>query len=103
MRWAPGDLENLLPVLLDGGEMDTLALLGVLLVQIEQVHIVIIAHIRRSYVVAIFAEAEGGDRSATLGQCHHVDSLRGLGIPDEDHWFKADLPSCDPSSVRADC
>ena len=63
----------------------------------------IVTHISSRDVVVIFAEAEGGDRSAPLRQCHHIDSLSRLGIPDEDHWFETDLPGCDASTVRADC
>ena len=103
MGWAPRDLENLLPVFLDRSEVNTLSFLGVFLVQVEQVHIMIVAHIRSRDIVVIFTEAEGGNRSAPLRQGHHVDSLRCLRIPNEDHWFKTDLSSRDTSPVRADC
>ena len=81
--------------------MNTLALL-VLLCQIEQVHIVIVAHVGRRDKLLTFAEAERGDGSASLGQSHHIDSLSCLRVPNEDHRFKTNLASCDLGPVSAD-
>ena len=43
--WAPKDLEYLLSIFFDRAHVNTIAFL-VLLTQIEQVHVMIVAHIR---------------------------------------------------------
>jgi hypothetical protein len=72
------------------------------LVQVKQVHFMVVAHIRCGQIPAILAHSEGGYGSAPLGQRHHTDALGSLSIPDKNHGLQADLPSGHLGPVRTD-
>ena len=82
--------------------MDAFALSWIFLRDIEQVNVMIIAHVRRGDVLAIGREAEGGDRAAPLGQRHHLDSFGRLCVPNEDHGLEANLSRGNTRTVCAD-
>ena len=82
--------------------MHAFVLAGILLSKIEQMHLVIITHIRAGQVLAVGTHREGGDGATTFRQSHHVDALGSGSIPDEDHRLKANLARGNLSAICTD-